>query len=239
MPASNDLLFGKLAVELRYCTAEQVERCIALQAASERPLPLGRQLVNEGYLTEDQHSKVLARQRENMLRPDPASHAPKGDLLFGRIVVREQMATQDQVNACLREQAKLGERRTLGEIMIARRILTPAQVESLLSLQSKSLMRCGRCALSLTVHSTSRNPKKVACPRCRGPLEAVGGSAGDTAADGEMETSVRNRALKDPPAKAPHGKAPPVCRICDHPFVGSVGADGRAECLTCHVRFVI
>lgn len=238
MPASQDLLFGRLAVEMRFCTAEQVERCAAIQAQSERPMPLGRQLVQEGYLTEDQHSKVLARQRENMRRPDPASHAPKGDLLFGRLVVREKMATEEQVNACLRDQAKTGERRTLGEVMIARKILTPAQVESLLSLQSKTIMRCGRCAISLTVHSTSKNPRKVACPRCKGPLEAVGRS-GDTKADGELETSIRNRAIPDPAPAPSSGALPAACRICTHEFVGSVDADGRAECLSCHVRFVL
>ncbi|HYE98623.1 MAG TPA: hypothetical protein VEJ18_06910 [Planctomycetota bacterium] len=233
MPASNDLLFGKLAVEMRFCTAEQVERCVAIQSALTNPLPLGRHLVEEGYLTEDQHSKVLERQRQNLVRAEPASRVSKGDLLFGRLAVKEFLATEEEVNACVREQARSGDRRTLGEVMIARGILTTAEVEWLLSRQSKTIMRCAPCSITLTVHSTSKNPKKVACPRCKGPLAAVQSGEG-TASDGEMETSVRHRPVPDGPK---YGSAP-VCRICEHPFIGPVGADGRVECQSCHVRFV-
>lgn len=234
MPASQDLLFGKLAVDMRFCTAEQVDRCVAIQSTSKSPMPLGRHLVEEGFLTEDQHSKVLERQRQNLIRVEPASRGSKGDLLFGRLAVKEFLATEEEVNACVREQAQGGDRRTLGEVMVARGILTPAEVEWLLSRQSKTIMHCALCSITLTVHSTSKNPKKATCPRCKGQLKPVPPDAGTTAADGELETSVRNRPIPDGPKYGPS----PVCRICEHPFIGPAGHDGRVECLSCHVRFV-
>src|SRR2546426_10283502 len=116
MPSDPDLLFGKISIELNFCTDAQVEKCVAIQASSNRGLALGRHLVDEGFLTEDQHAKVLEVQRRRMLRKDPVSQSSKEDALFGRLAVREGLVTREQMNECLRLQGQPCEKRTLGEI---------------------------------------------------------------------------------------------------------------------------
>jgi hypothetical protein len=233
MPADQDLLFGRIAVDLGFCTAAQVDACLAIQATSGRPMSLGHHLVQEGHLTEDQHSQVLERQRRNLGRPDPASRAPKEDVLFGRLVVREGLASQEQVNAALREQGRPGDRRTLGEVLLARGVLTREQVKQVLGMQSKWVMRCRRCSITLTVHSTSRNPSKVVCPRCKGPLEPESARMAPPATEAEIETSTRHP-LPSRPKADPGGN----CRVCNHNVVSMPASDGRVECLACRVRFV-
>jgi hypothetical protein len=229
MPAEQDVVFARIAIELKYCGAEQVESCLAIQASSDRPMSLGHHLVQEGHLTEIQHSAVLEKQRRDLRRVDPVQSSPKGDLLFGRLIVREGFATEEEVAAALREQAQTGDRRSLGEVLIARGVLETRQVEWILGQQSKWVMRCPRCDVSLTVHSTSRNPRKAACPRCGVALEP--GPAKSESTEGEYDTSST---LRPPP---PSGSGGQACRICDHPFLSEPGPDGRVECLSCRVRF--
>ncbi len=231
MPAAKDLLFGKIAVALRFCSAAQVDAALAIQSAADRPMPLGRHLVEEGYLTEDQHAQVLERQRRNLARPDTATQTPKSDVLFGRLAVREGLATEEQVNAALREQGKDGDRRSLGEILQTQGVLKAAEVAWLLGRQSKWVMRCPACKITLTVHSSSKTPTKAACPRCGIALEAATPAAA-TESKGEVDTSVR---MGPPPRRAEGASS--GCRICEHPFVGEPGSDGRVECLSCRVRF--
>ncbi len=241
MPARHDLLFGQIAIQLGFCSNEQVEAGLALQANAGRPMSLGRHLVEEGYLSEDQHSKVLEQQRRNLMKVKPApaaptaapaAAAPKGEILFGRLVVREGFASAEDVNAALREQGRPGDRRTLGEVLVARGVLTPAQVEALLRKQQKWILKCPRCGVSLTVYSTSPTPKQAACPRCGSPLVPGGVQGESTSTLGEVDTrTLREAALRRP--------APPVaCRICGHAKLSKEGPDGRVECLSCHVRFV-
>lgn len=229
MAVEQDVVFAKIAVELGYCASHQVEACLAIQARSDRPMSLGHHLVQEGHLTEAQHSAVLEKQRRALKRLDPVQSSPKADLLFGRLIVREGFATEEEVAAALREQGQTGDRRSLGEILISRGVLEPRHVEWILGQQSKWVMRCPRCAVSLTVHSSSRNPRKAACPRCGVALEPGEPKAEST--EGEVDTAILRL---PPPLAAEGGKA---CRICDHPFVSPPGPDGRVECLSCRVKF--
>ena len=230
MAVEQDVVFARIGIELGYCTRPQVEACLAIQARSDRPMSLGHHLVQEGHLTEAQHSTVLEKQRRDLRRVDPVQSSPKADLLFGRLIVREGFATEEDVAAALREQGETGDRRSLGEVLIARGVLEPRQVEWILGQQSKWIMRCPRCSVSLTVHSTSRNPRKAACPRCGVAL--VPGPSKAESTEGEVDTST---VLRPPPRSAEgDGK---TCRICDHPFLSAPGPDGRVECLSCRVRF--
>jgi hypothetical protein len=114
VPADGDLLFGKLAVSRGYCAQESIEWCVAIQETSKDRLHLGRILVNEGYLTEEQHSEILALQRKNLSAVDPVAKKSKESVLFGKLVVREGLLSSEAVNACLADQAKSGEKRSLG-----------------------------------------------------------------------------------------------------------------------------
>jgi DNA-directed RNA polymerase subunit RPC12/RpoP len=244
VPASEDLLFGKIAVAKGYCTQAQIDECILMQTYEENPPPVGDVLLYKGYITADQHRDVLATQQQQLTAEDPATKVPKEALLFGKLAARQGLVTQDQLNECLRIQAKAGETRSLGEIMISRGYLSAEQVKELLSHQLKRIMVCLDCRLSFTVMSIS-DTKQVECPRCRKPLQEA---KADTPArtDAEFSTMVL-RAVKaglPSPVKPVTRPMPAVtrtvktsCVICDKAFEGAVDATGRVRCPDCHTVF--
>ncbi|HEY0555405.1 MAG TPA: PilT/PilU family type 4a pilus ATPase [Thermoanaerobaculia bacterium] len=57
------------------------------------------------------------------------------DLLFGRIALHYKLVTREQLLAVAQAQARDGDRRRLGEILLAQGLLTPRQVEQILAVQ--------------------------------------------------------------------------------------------------------
>ncbi len=242
MPADNDLLFGKIAVEMKLCTSAEVAKCIEIQGRSTAPMPLGRHLVSEGFITEDGHSKILAVQRARMRRVDPATNRSKQDILFGKVAVKEGLLTEEQVNSCLRIQGQPGERRTLGEIMVAQKLLSARQVKELLGRQWKSIMHCGPCRLSFTVTSISKG-KRINCPKCKGSLHD-GKPTDSLRTDGEVQSEstarLRQAAVqaKDPGASSSVREVKGSCPFCGQVTIRRTSSDGRVDCLGCGVRYV-
>jgi len=244
MPSDTDLLFGKIAVGQRFCTEEQVERCVAIQSKSPDRLPLGRILVDEGFLTEEQHSKVLTIQRKNMRSRDSLTKREKENILFGKLVVREGLLAEEKVNACLSEQAQEGEKRTLGEIMVSKGYLTAAQVKTILARQEKKIMNCPACELTFTVLTISR--KKIGCPRCGNPLQE-GKPGASTRTDAEFATRTLRAAKGSPPRGSPvPRRAVPrgavklklMCAICHRPIEEYPDSTGRVRCPSCLATYV-
>jgi hypothetical protein len=240
--ADQDLLFGKIAVNRKYCTAEDLEKCITLQANSRDRVPLGQILRSEGYITEDQHSEILSIQRRNLTVIDPISKVSKESLLIGKLAVREKFMTEEQVNTCLRLQARTGEKRSIGEIMVEQGHLSAAQLKSLLSKQHKRIMSCPKCKLSFTVLSTT-HAKVVPCPRCKGGLKE-GKPTDSVRTDAHLETSTTNRIRKesqktDPPEQLAGSirMVKMTCPMCEKPFCEPVDSKGRVDCPHCHSTF--
>ncbi len=239
MPSDTDLLCGRIAIELGFCTEAQVEQCLEIQAASKSPIPLGRVMVDERVLTEEQHSKVIQVQRGRMLRRDPVANASKEDTLFGTLAVRAGWVTREQLNEGLRLQGKAGERRSLGEILVARGVLKPEQVQALLARQSKRIMSCAECKVSFTVHTITRG-KPIACPRCRKPLqEGKPGESVRTDGDLHSDSVLRAREADERLRAAMKPVGPTPCKFCGRPTLSPRGSDGRVECLSCRVRYVL
>jgi protein-arginine kinase activator protein McsA len=245
MPSDNSLLFGKIALSRGYCTQEKLDWALAIQSTSKDHLPLGRILVNEGYLTEDQHSEILTLQRKNMKAVDTLQKKQRGSLLFGKLAVREGFLTAAEANECLREQAKEGEKRSLGEIMVSKGYLTSQQVTAILAKQYKKIMSCPACRLSFTVLTISKE-RKIDCPRCKGPL-ADGKPSDSMRTDGEFATrtllAAKREAPPDPLAESrvipPNSiKLRLTCTICGHPFEGVLDSTGRVRCPSCQTTFV-
>jgi hypothetical protein len=246
VPSDGDLLFGKLAVGKGYCAQESVDWCMAIQHSGAERTPLGRILVDEGYLTEAQHSELLSLQRKNLVAVDPVAKKTRESVLFGKLVMREGLLSADQVNECLAEQAREGERRSLGEIMVAKGLLAAEQVHRLLEKQQKRIMACPACRMSFTVLSISQDRKGVACPRCKGPLDEAGPSASPTT-NAEFATQVIRAAKKElPPGSIKETRIIPpnaakvrtVCVVCDEKIEGVLDSTGRLRCPSCQSTFV-
>jgi hypothetical protein len=244
VPANEDLLFGKIAVAQKFCTQAHIDECTRLQGDESSPPPLGELLLYYGHITPEQHAKVLEIQKQNLQEVEPLSQKRKESLLFGKIAVREQLATEAQVNECLRLQAEEGEQRTLGEIMVARGVLSAEQVKGLLGKQNKKLMKCPACNLTFTVLTLSE-AKQASCPRCKGPLQER--KPTDTVrVDAEFATqTVRVVKSEVPAGERPVSRVFPKterkvkvsCVICDHKFEGPLDATGRVRCPSCQTSF--
>jgi uncharacterized CHY-type Zn-finger protein len=246
MPSDSDLLFGKLAISMGFCTQEGIEACLLVQAASPDRLPLGRVLINEGHITESQHSQILVAQRKNMNAIDPLLKRQRESILFGKLAVREGLLTAAQVNECLAQQATQGDTRSLGEIMVSKSMLSFKQVQALLAKQEKRIMTCPACKMSFTVMSISQGKKVVTCPRCKGPL-TEGKSSDSVGTDAEFATQVLVAAQHEAPPGARNetrvmqAKGPAIttrCVVCDQKLRGVLDSTGRLRCPSCHSTFV-
>ncbi|HVR84711.1 MAG TPA: hypothetical protein VMU54_10395 [Planctomycetota bacterium] len=243
MGADQDLLFGKIAVNRKYCTPAEIEKGLSIQAQSPDQLPLGHILVSEGFITQQQHSEILVIQRRNLGAVDPVQRASKESILLGKLAVRERLMTERDVNTCLRLQAQKGERRSLGEIMVAQGYLVPKQLKGLLALQQKKIMSCPACRLSFTILTISQG-KAILCPRCRAALQE-GKSTESVRTDAMFDTTVvrliRQDSPKPPPVESPAASSVRLvkmnCPICSKQFQEPVDTKGQVVCPSCHSSF--
>lgn len=173
MGRSEDLLFGRLAVAHHMVTPEQLAECVAAQAMSDAPIPLGEVMREKGLITASQFERVRQLQRESLRRIEPVTPERRQSELFGRLVVERGFATQEEVDACLRAQEAETEpgrpERSLGEILVEKGFLTASQVHNILAAQQKVMMVCPACKARFNVVAV-RDPAGLRCPRCQGPL---------------------------------------------------------------------
>jgi protein-arginine kinase activator protein McsA len=247
VPASGELLFGKIALNEGFCSQAQIDECTRLQLqlqSPHQPAPrLGDLLVEKGYLTPDQHLKILEIQKQNLDLVDPLIKKRKEAVLFGKLAVKQGLVTPDEVHQCLRIQAEPGEARSLGEILVAKGFLTAIQVKEVLNKQLKKIMSCPACKLSFTVLTLSEG-KKIDCPKCKGALKD-GKPTESTRTDAEFATQVM-RSVKAglPPVDTPKPARGPTmmrkkftCVICDTVFEAALDASGRVQCSGCYTTF--
>jgi len=243
-----DLFFGRIAVNRKYCTQDQVEKCRILQANSRDRVPLGQLLRSEGYISEEQHDAILTMQRRSLLPFDPSNRVSKQSILIGKLAVGQKLLAESDVNACLRIEAQERGKRTLGEIMVAEGYILASELASLLARQERRTMHCTGCLLTFTVMSISKT-KVVHCPRCKGELREAKPKA---KTDVQIETSVSHKILKDNAAKvrpnpaATPAKASPsasvrmvqmTCPMCSKPFCEPLDSKGRVDCPHCFSSF--
>ncbi|MFA5793508.1 MAG: hypothetical protein WC980_00350 [Candidatus Brocadiia bacterium] len=65
--------------------------------------------------------------------------AQKDDLIFGDIAIRSKMVSQEQIAECVKFQRNLKEWRALGQILLEKNYITPAQHQTLVDLQKRSI----------------------------------------------------------------------------------------------------
>lgn len=247
MPASGELLFGKIALSEGFCTQAQIDECTRLQLqlqSPHQPAPrLGDLLMEKGYLTAIQNARILEIQQKNMDLVDPLVKKRKESVLFGKLAVKLGLVTADEVNICLRLQAEPGETRSLGEVLVAKGYLTTIQVKDILEKQLKKIMSCPACKLSFTVLTMSEG-KRIDCPKCKGPLKE-GKPSDSTRTDAEFATQViRSVKAGLPPVGAPAPAKGPTekrkkceCVICDNQFDAALDSSGRVQCPSCYTTF--
>jgi tRNA A-37 threonylcarbamoyl transferase component Bud32/DNA-directed RNA polymerase subunit RPC12/RpoP len=173
LAGEENILVGKIALNNRFITREQLDECIKLQREGRRE-PIGKLLQEKGYITKTQLVTVLELQDKRLTRPHATLRVPKKEILFGRLAIKLAMVTKEQVYESLREQAILrdmGKKYRLGQVMIMRGYLSVPQVEMLLKVQHKTILQCPKCSTQFNVEGYLPG-MKIECRKCgSGTLE--------------------------------------------------------------------
>ena len=130
---------------------------------------------------------------------------------LGEWCIRKGLATAEEIDSCLKIQrasqvaGKSPPR--LGEILVARGILTPHQVAEALAAQKKEIRTCPRCGIQINV-ATRGDADGYRCGRCNGPLKPPTGRPPLDAVDEEFILVSKdpvppevNEALRSPEAR--------------------------------------
>ena len=173
MSIREELLLGKIAVELGFLSKEQLDRAVSIQEEEVPPPPLGGLLVDKGFLKPEDLAQILAVQKTRFQAKADYADARLENILFGRLVVHLGLVSQEQVNECLRIQAKVEDEVDvrLGEILVKKGYISRDAVRKLLSIQNKKILFCRKCSDQVNVVGFQQD-QQYDCPHCGGPLEA-------------------------------------------------------------------
>src|SRR5262245_23327347 len=155
---------GRIAVGAGMVDQGTVDRALHLLEARDSQISLGELLLSLGHITPEQFKELMQLARA-AAKAAPSPQEMDESRLFGEAVVERGLATPDQVNDALREQAELAEKGTfknLGELLIQRSVLSPDQVKNLLHEQDQFIMVCGSCGEKYNVLKEWKG--KAKCP---------------------------------------------------------------------------
>ncbi|MCZ6601702.1 MAG: protein kinase, partial [Planctomycetota bacterium] len=149
-----EILFGQIALSEGMLTDDQLQDAIKSQERSDDPQPMGEILLNKGYILPEQLRRILEIQARRLSEEDGITLETLEESLFGKKVVRLGLATEQEVNAGLREHARrraAGERVRLGQVLIDTGGLTQGQIRRVLHRQRKEVLFCTRCYLQYNI----------------------------------------------------------------------------------------
>ncbi len=133
MPSGPDLLLGRYAVDRGWLTPADLQRALDVQSTSAGPdgqkRLIGEVLIDLGLLTREQVDEVLEEQARSSLREE--------DLLLGALLIRNQLATPNDVRDCLETQSTLTVPKQLGELLVERGKLSRESLDAALRAQDR------------------------------------------------------------------------------------------------------
>ncbi len=170
--ARGDLLLGKIALREGLITREQLFDC--LQAQERNPSKsIGSIMVSRGYLRNEDVDRLIEIQKKAFEGGggDGSANASKKSVLLGRILVDRGLATEYQVNECLRLQGRMGELGInpvpqLGEILIRRNYVDKGALETALQLQNLQLYTCPDCNAAIEIAEAPPGKEEYKCKAC-------------------------------------------------------------------------
>jgi len=171
-----DLLLGKIALRAGLITREQLYDCLVMQDRNPSRT-LGSVLISRGHLKNQDVDRLLEMQKKAF--EESADGSPsRRHALFGRLLIEKGLATEYQVNECLRLQGRLNELGIkpvppLGEILIQREYLDREAVETALDLQGLHLYACPECGHQIETPAEEIKKGVYSCPKCRADIPAL------------------------------------------------------------------
>ncbi|HLY75375.1 MAG TPA: protein kinase [Planctomycetota bacterium] len=171
--ARGDLLLGKIALREGLITREQLFDC--LQAQERNPSKsIGSIMVSRGYLRNEDVDRLVEIQKkafEGGASGEGGKNPSRRGILLGRLLVDRGLATEYQVNECLRLQGRMAELGInpvpqLGEILIRRNYVDKGALETALQLQNLQLYTCPECGAAIEITESTTPGKEFKCKAC-------------------------------------------------------------------------
>jgi hypothetical protein len=194
MPYATDGLVGKLALQKGMISADQLRDCLAEQAALRKAgqkRPLGVIMVGRGLMKDEDLLVLLEEQKRVLAERSDFTRVRQEDFLFGQILLKQGVATSDEINEALRLQAEAAERGEtavprLGQILVGMGVAPEQEIRQTLKLQYKTLYECPGCTLKYNLVDASGD-KQYRCKKCDAllvPKAPGGGVKADESAYG-------------------------------------------------------
>ena len=186
--SKKDALLGRIAVDKRLITEEQLTECMQEQVAEAaegqdpeatlRPTksvrPLGVVMLSKGLIKEKDLVDLLEEQNRRLQALKAYQKMQKVEYLFGQLLVKNNQATQLQINKCLVKQQEMAEKGIqpiprLGELLVEFGFVDKATVANVLKLQNKDLLFCTGCGRQFNVVGTKEG-MTYKCKACGGVM---------------------------------------------------------------------
>ena len=164
-------LIGKIALREGLVTREQLYDCLLAQERNPSKT-LGAIMVSRGYLKNDDVERIVGLQKQAFEGGTTAGAEPSPrSALFGKLLIERGLATEYQVNECLRLQGRMQEMDIrpiplLGEILIRRGYLYKEAVETALQLQNLQLYTCPDCGTPIDIPAEEPPREEYICTSC-------------------------------------------------------------------------
>jgi len=130
------LVMGKLAVKYKFVDEEQIQEALSIQKQEQlagKKTLLGEILVAQGMMSQNQLDFLLSIQKVIETR--------KMDRKFGMIAVKNEFATQEDIEHALMEQNKSYEKtktlKMIGDILVESNVMTRDQCDAILKKQQR------------------------------------------------------------------------------------------------------
>ncbi len=164
-----DFLLGRIALREKLMTKEQLYDCLVAQERNPSK-SLGSIMITRGYMKSEDVDRLLTLQQQDIEQTGDARPEARGALL-GKILIEKGLATEYQVNECLRLQGQLADVGIkpippLGAIMIKRNYLKKDAVETALQLQNLSIYSCPECGDRIGMGDQPEGREDVVCKKC-------------------------------------------------------------------------
>jgi hypothetical protein len=178
-------MLGQIAIEKGLITKEQLEECVREQ---QKPLtgdpdqtlgattlrPLGVVMLSKGMIQEKHLVALLEEQNARLQALNNYQKMQKVEYLFGQLLVKHNLATQNQINKCLEIQQQLAEKGVqpiprLGELLVEHGFVDKKTVADVLKMQDKDLLFCTGCGRQFNVVGIE-DGKTYRCKSCGGVM---------------------------------------------------------------------
>jgi hypothetical protein len=166
-----DSLFGQIALKLQIITKQQLGEALELQRFAKVQKPLGVLLMELKYVTQEDLEKIVKAQSELLQAASTRQKAVREDNLFGKVAIRMEFCTEEQLGECLALQEQLPKERfmRLGDIMVIKGYLTVEQVKKISDTQKGLILYCHQCDTQYNV-VMFRPGASIQCYRCGSAL---------------------------------------------------------------------